>query len=96
MSDTEKATLACFLCPFDWMIFLHPFYSEVMPILDVKACFLDTVEGWILFSIHSVSLCLFIGKLRPLMLRDINEQRLLITIILLLLLCGGGDVFPLF
>lgn len=37
-----------------------------------------------------------IGGLTPLMLRDINEQRLLITIILLLLLCGGGDVFPLF
>ena len=45
LSDIKMATLACFLCPFDWMIFLHPFYSEVMPILDVKACFLDTVEG---------------------------------------------------
>ena len=48
------------------------------------------------FFIHSVSLCLFIGELRPLMLRDINEQCLLITVILLLLLlllllCGGDD-----
>ena len=41
-------------------------------------CFLYTAEGWILFHIHSLSLCLFIGELSPLKLSDINDQWLLI------------------
>ena len=36
------------------------------------------------FCIHSVSLCLFIGDMSALMLRDINDQRLLIPVILML------------
>jgi hypothetical protein len=35
-------------------------------------------------SVHSVSLCLFIRELRPLMLKEINEQCLLSHVILLL------------
>ena len=42
--------------------------------LDVEVCFLDAAGGWILFCIHSVSLCLFIEELRPLILRGINDQ----------------------
>jgi len=36
--------------------------------------------------IHSVCLCLFIAKMNPLMLKDINHQLLLIPIILMLVL----------
>ena len=39
---------------------------------------LNAAEGWVLFFIHPVSLFLFIGELKPLMLRDIKEQCLLI------------------
>jgi hypothetical protein len=39
------------------------------------------------FHTHSVNLCLFIGKLRPLMLRVINERCLLILVILLWCVC---------
>ena len=38
------------------------------------------------FHIHSVSLCHFIGELNPLILRDINDQWLLIPVIFLFLL----------
>jgi hypothetical protein len=37
------------------------------------------------FHIHSVSQCLFIGELSPLMGRDINDQSLLFPVILMLM-----------
>ena len=47
LPDIKMATPACFLGPFLWNIF--PFFdSEVMYILDIKVCFLDAVERWIL------------------------------------------------
>ena len=61
---------------------LPSFYPEIMSILDVKLCFLAAAAGWILFShlfCWSVS---FGGELRPLMLRDINEQCLFIPVIM--------------
>ena len=56
--------------------------------------------------IQSVNLCLFIGELSPLMLRDIKEKSLLLPVILLLemelclcgylLLCWLKDYFLVF
>jgi hypothetical protein len=43
-----------------------------MSILDGKVIFLKAAEKWTLFH-NLVSQCLFIGKLRPLMLIVINE-----------------------
>ena len=37
------------------------------------------------FNMHSLSLCLFIWELSPLILRDINHQILLLAVILILL-----------
>ena len=63
--------------------YLFPFfYHDVSSLLDVKVYFLNAVEGWVLF-LPSVSLCLFTGKLRPMMQRVINQQCLLIPYILL-------------
>ena len=42
LSDIKMAT------PFAWNIFSRPF-THVMSILDIKVCFLNTAEGWILF-----------------------------------------------
>ena len=58
---------------FAWDIIFPFFCPTVITILDVKVCFLDATEGWILFGI------LFVGELRLLMLRDINELCLFIT-----------------
>jgi hypothetical protein len=44
----------------------------------MKVYFLDAAEGWILFPHPFVSLCLFIGGLRPLILRDNNDPLWLI------------------
>jgi hypothetical protein len=55
-----------------------------MPTLDVEAYSLYIAGGWILFHIHSGSLCDFIGELRPLVLRDTTDQQLLISVILVM------------
>jgi hypothetical protein len=60
-------------------------YSEVMSIFDVVICFLDVQMGGSCIHIYFVSLYLFIGELRPLILRNINDKRLLVPVILLLL-----------
>ena len=59
------------------------FYPKAMSILDVKVYFFDTAN---------VSLCLFIGGIEIMLLREISEQCLLISIILLLW-CGLGFFF---
>lgn len=77
-----------------WVICLEfPFFifhPEVMSIFDVKVCFLKAV---------ALCICLFVGELRPFMLRIINEQCLMISILLLLmwgvflhLLIGWSDM----
>ena len=53
-----------------------------MSICNVEVYFLDAAERCILF-LKPFFLCLFIGELRPLTLRDINDQFLLIHVILL-------------
>ena len=42
-----------------WNIFSSSFYLEVMFILDIKECFLDTKKEESCFCIHSISLCIF-------------------------------------
>ena len=54
-------------------------YSEVMSIFVAEVCFLYGS----CFLTHSVSLYFLIGELSPLMLRDINYQRLLISVLLM-------------
>lgn len=46
--------------------------------LDVEVCCLDEA-GRILFFVFILLVCLFIGKLRPLMLRDSNVLLVLST-----------------
>lgn len=56
-----------------------------MSILDVEVYGIEggAAEGKIMF-LHSFCLCLLIGELRLLMLRDINDQQLFLPVILLL------------
>ena len=63
--DIRITIPACFLGPVDWKTF-PTLYSEVISVFEVEVCFLHTAKGG--------SLCLFIGELGPLMLRDINDQ----------------------
>ena len=55
------------------------FYSEVVSVFVTEVHFLYAENTGSCLFIQSVSLYLFIGKLSPLMLRDIRHQRLLIT-----------------
>ena len=67
-------------------------------------CFLYTAEGWILFTSPSSQLCLFKGKLNPLIFRDINDQWLLIPVNFLVEVVVSfpslgfalGNLFPVF
>lgn len=54
--------------------------------------FLECSQRQILFGIHYVSLCPFIGESSPLILRDIKDQQLLIPDIFMLVMvvCGFG------
>lgn len=36
-------------------------YAEVISIFDIVMYFLNAEKGWVLFPIHSVSLCLLFG-----------------------------------
>lgn len=65
-----------------------------MSSLDVNVCFLDAAEGKIYIDIDSDRLCLFLlGELRPLSLRDINYQCLLISAILFLVVVIVVNVY---
>lgn len=91
-----------FLDLFAWNIF-SSFYPELMSIFDVKVYFLDAAKGTVLFLLlllllfnlvcSSVSL---LGELKPLMLRVINEQCLLIPAILLWYGLGSVSLYLLF
>lgn len=73
-----KIANPAFLGSFYWKTFFHYLYSKAMPVFGVEECFFHAEVGWI----HSVSLCLFVGKLRSLILRDSNEKLLCILAIL--------------
>ena len=74
--DSRIATPTCFLGPFDWKTFFQPF-TQVMSVFEIKVYFLYNQKAGSCFHIHSLSLCLFIGKLSPLIVRDINDQWLI-------------------
>ena len=71
------ATPACFLDSFAWNIF-PSFHPEVMSISWIEQ------KDESCFCIYSVTLCLFVGELEPLMLKNSNEWYLLIPMLLLL------------
>jgi hypothetical protein len=78
------ATPACFLQPFAWLIVFKPFTLRLYLSLSLKwiSCMQENVGSYL--YIQSVSLCLFIEELSPLILRDIKEKRLLLPVSLLL------------
>jgi hypothetical protein len=47
--DIRIAKHACFSCSFAWKNLFLMSNSEVMSIFDIVVCFLNAVEGWILF-----------------------------------------------
>lgn len=77
-----------FYFPFWWnsdIYFLHDEHtvSFFMSFIDIEVYFLYTAEGWVLFFVSILLVCIFL--LGPLMMRATNEQWPLITVILLLL-----------
>ena len=71
--DIRMATPSCFLGPFDWKIFSQPFTLSLCLSLKLRCVSCMQQDGFC-FCIHRVSVCLFIGELSPLILRDINDQ----------------------
>ena len=71
--------LACFLGHL--LVKCFPiFHFEVVSVFVTEVCFLYAAKCWVLFT-YPVSLCLFIGVLSPLILRDIKEKWLLLPAI---------------
>jgi hypothetical protein len=67
-------TAACFLDLFTWKTLFQPVtLRKYLPLLlRYVSCMQPNDVSC--FCIHSVSLCLFIGELSPLMLGNINDQ----------------------
>ena len=65
------ATPACFLGPFAWKNCFPAFYSKVESVFVTEVSCMQQNVGSCL-STQSVSVCLFIGDLSPLILRDIK------------------------
>ena len=91
--DIRMATPSCFLGPFARNTFSQPFtLSRCLSLwLRCVSCKQQNVGSC--FRNQSLSLCLFIGELSPLILSDINDQWLLTPVIV-----SGGRVcvFPFF
>lgn len=79
---------------FIFLLYLFPtLYPEEMCILDVQVCFLDAAEGCVLLFIHSVSLLFLLVEFSPLILREINDKRLLFFPLFSCFCCGcGGEI----
>ena len=97
--DIRMATPPCFLGPFAWKTFSQPFtLSRCLSLwLRCVSCKQQNVGSC--FHIQSLSLCLFIGELSPLILSDINDQWLLTPVIFFyfyFLVCSRVCVFPFF
>ena len=84
--DIRMATPTCFLRPFAWKTFSQPFTLRRCLSLWLRCVSCKQQNVGSCFCIQSLSLCLFIGELSPLILSDINDQWLL-TLVL-----GGGVV----
>lgn len=79
-------TPACLFGPFPWIFFFPTVHSEVVFVFATEACFLYGVKCWVLIMhlLHMLpylTLCLFIWKQSPLMLRDSKYQILLFPVI---------------
>ena len=85
--DIRIATPACFLGPFDWKIFSQPFTLRECLSLRWRCVSCMQQKDGSCFHIHSVSVCLFIGELSPLILRNINDQWLINLVIFLVVVC---------
>ena len=74
------ATLACFFRPFAWKVVFQPFTLKQCLSFSLKwvSCMQQNVGSCLCNQF--VSLCLFIGELSPLILRDIEEQSLLLPV----------------
>ena len=68
------ATPACFLGPFYRKVFSQLIILRKYLSLKLRCVSCMQQKDGSCFCIHSVSLCLFIGKLSPLILRDNNDQ----------------------
>jgi hypothetical protein len=76
--DIMISTPDCFLRPFAWMIFFHPFTHRYLLslLLWCVSCMQQNFKSCLPFQ--SVSLSLFMGELNPLILRDIKDRWLLL------------------
>ena len=95
--DIRMATPTCFLGPFAWKTLSQPFtLSRCLSLwLRCVSCKQQNVGSC--FHIQSLSLCLFIGELSPLILNDINYQWLLTLVIYFnSFVCNRVCVFPFF
>ena len=72
--DINMATPACFFGPFAWKFFFPIFYFEVVSDFDSEVCFRYAAKCWVLFTYPVCILCVFIGELNPLILRDMTEM----------------------
>ena len=71
--DIRIVTPACFLGTFDWnYFFLSPLLCG--NVCEVRYVFIEQQQDKICLHIQFISLCLFIGDLRPFRLMDINDQ----------------------
>ena len=80
--DIKMATPAYFLGPFAWKTFSQPFTLSRCLSLWLRRVSCKQQNVGFCFRIQSLSLCLFIGELSPLILSDINDQWLLIPFII--------------
>lgn len=87
LSDIMIPTPACILGPFDCKIFSLSLLSGNGCLWTGGGSCMQQKDG-LCFHMDSVDLCLFIGKLRPLILRDINDQLPLLSITFVLVLLG--------
>ena len=80
--DIRMATPPCFLGPFAWKTFSQSFTLSRFLSLWLRCVSCKQQNVGYSFRIQSLSLCLFIGELSPLILSDINDQWLLTPVII--------------
>ena len=78
--DIRMTTAACFLGPFAWKNCFPAFYSKVESVFVTEVSCMQQNVGSCLCN-QSVSLCLFIGELILVILRDIMQKQLLLPVI---------------
>ena len=94
--EIRIATLACFLGPLDWKLSPTLYLRQRLSLkLPCVSC-IQEKDGFILVS--SLLVCVFfIGESNPFILRDINDQWLLVPVILVFIVGDGiVCVFPFF